>query len=199
MDPSTLKENNMAIDPAGEKMNPLTAGSMRAHWKFFMGEGVVLIILGLAAIVLPQIASVAIAILVGWLLLMSGIVGLISSFAARHAPGFGWSLLSAVAGTVAGIVLLLWPLSGVVTLTLVLSAFLCIEGIVSVFYSLDHRRELSGRWGMLLLSGVVDLLLAGLIFAGLPASAGWAIGVLVGINLVMGGAALVAMALHARG
>jgi uncharacterized membrane protein HdeD (DUF308 family) len=188
----------MAIDPAGVKMNALAAGSLRAHWKFFMGEGVVLLILGLVAIILPQIASVAIAILIGWLLLMSGIVGLLSSFAARHAPGFGWSLLSAVAGIVAGVVLLSSPLSGVVTLTLVLSAFLCVEGVVSIFYSLEHRRELSGRWAMLLLSGVVDLLLAALIFAGLPASAGWAIGVLVGINLVMGGSALMAMALHAR-
>jgi uncharacterized membrane protein HdeD (DUF308 family) len=188
----------MAIDPAGIKMNALTAGSLRAHWKFFMGEGVVLLILGLAAIILPQVASVAVEILIGWLLLMSGIVGLWSSFATRHAPGFGWSLLSAAAGIVAGIILLVWPLSGVVTLTLVLSAFLCVEGVVSIFYALDHRRELSGRWGMLLLSGVVDLVLAGLILAGLPASAGWAIGVLVGINLVMGGVALIAMASHAR-
>ncbi len=179
-------------------MNALAAGSLRAHWKFFMGEGVVLLILGLAAIILPQVASVAIEILIGWLLLMSGIVGLWSSFATRHAPGFGWSLLSAAAGIVAGLVLLAWPLSGVVTLTLVLSAFLCVEGVVSIFYALEHRRELSGRWGMLLFSGVVDLVLAGLILAGLPASAGWAIGVLVGINLVMGGVALIAMASHAR-
>jgi uncharacterized membrane protein HdeD (DUF308 family) len=188
----------MAIDPAGVKMNAVTAGSLRAHWKFFMGEGVVLLILGIAAIILPQVASVAIAILIGWLLLMSGIVGLWSSFATRHAPGFGWSLLSAVAGIVAGIVLLAWPLSGVVTLTLVLSAFLCVEGVVSIFYALAHRRELSGRWGMLLFSGVVDLVLAALILSGLPASAGWAIGVLVGINMVMGGVALIAMASHAR-
>lgn len=179
-------------------MNAVAAGSLHTHWKFFMIEGVILIILGLAAIILPQVASVALEILIGWLLLMSGIVGLWSSFATRHAPGFGWSLLSAVTGVVAGIVLLAWPLSGVLTLTLVLSAFLCVEGIVSILYALEHRRELSGRWGMLLASGVVDLLLAGFILAGLPASAGWAIGLLVGINLLMGGAALVAMALHAR-
>jgi uncharacterized membrane protein HdeD (DUF308 family) len=188
----------MAIDPAGVKMNALTAGSLRAHWKFFMGEGVVLLILGLAAIILPQVAAVAVEILIGWLLLMSGVVGLWSSFATRHAPGFGWSLLSAAAGIVAGIILLVWPLSGVVTLTLVLSAFLCVEGVVSIFYALEHRRELSGRWGMLLFSGVVDLALAGLILTGLPASAAWAIGVLVGINLLMGGIALIAMAAHAR-
>jgi uncharacterized membrane protein HdeD (DUF308 family) len=95
-------------------------------------------------------------------------------------------------------VLLLWPLSGVVTLTLVLSAFLGVEGVVSILYALEHRREWSGRWGMLLFSGVVDLLLAALILAGLPGSAAWAIGILIGINLVVGGSALMAMALRAR-
>jgi uncharacterized membrane protein HdeD (DUF308 family) len=76
--------------------------------------------------------------------------------------------------------------------------FLVIEGVASIMYALEHRRELSGRWGMMLISGVVDLFLAGLIFLGLPATAAWAIGLLVGINLVFGGAALIAMAVHAR-
>jgi uncharacterized membrane protein HdeD (DUF308 family) len=188
----------MAIDPTGLKMRAAPAGSLHAHWKFFMGEGAILVLLGLASIILPQIASVTIAILIGWLLLMSGVVGLVSTFASRHAPGFALSLLSAAVGIVAGVVLLLWPLSGVVTLTLVLSAFLCVEGVVSVLYALEHRRGWSGRWGMLLFSGVVDLLLAALIFAGLPGSAAWAIGILIGINLVVGGSALIAMALRAR-
>jgi uncharacterized membrane protein HdeD (DUF308 family) len=185
----------MAMDPAGLKSRATRLG---AHWKFFMGEGVILVVLGIAAIILPQIASITLAILVGWLLLMAGIVGLVSTFGARHAPGFLLSLLSALAGIVAGIVLLFWPLSGVLTLTLVLSAFLIVEGVVSIFYALEHRRELSGRWGMLLFSGVVDLLLAALIIGGLPGSAAWAIGILLGINLTLGGAALIAMALHAR-
>ncbi len=179
-------------------MRAAVAGSLHAHWKFFMAEGVILVVLGLAAIILPQVASITIAILIGWLLLLSGVVGLVSTVAARNAPGFALSLLSAIAGIVAGVVLLLWPLSGVVTLTLVLSIFLCVEGVVSVFYALEHRRELSGRWGMLLFSGVVDLMLAALILTGLPGSAAWAIGILLGINLVLGGSALMAMALHAR-
>ncbi len=188
----------MAIDPAGLKMRAAAAGSLHAHWKFFMAEGVILVVLGLAAIILPQVASITIAILIGWLLLLSGVVGLVSTFAARNTPGFALSLLSAIAGIVAGVVLLLWPLSGVVTLTLVLSVFLCVEGVVSILYALEHRRELSGRWGMLLFSGAVDLMLAALILAGLPGSAAWAIGILLGINLVLGGSALIAMASHAR-
>jgi uncharacterized membrane protein HdeD (DUF308 family) len=65
-------------------------------------------------------------------------------------------------------------------------------------FALEHKRELSGRWGVMLVSGLVDLFLAGIIFAGLPGTAAWAIGLLIGINLVFGGSALIAMALHAR-
>jgi uncharacterized membrane protein HdeD (DUF308 family) len=95
-------------------------------------------------------------------------------------------------------VLLAWPLSGAISLTLILSVFLVIEGITSILFALDHKRELSGRWGMMLFSGIVDLVLAGIIFEGLPGTAAWAIGLLIGVNLVFGGAALIAMALHAR-
>jgi len=96
-----------------------------------------------------------------------------------------------VIGIVAGIVLLAWPLSGALSLTLILTVFLVLEGVVSILYALEHKRELSGRWGMMLFSGVVDLVLAGIIFAGLPARPAWAIGLLVGINLVFGGSALI--------
>lgn len=174
------------------------ANSLHAHWRPFLVEGVVLLILGILAIVVPPIATFAVEILIGWLLLISGIVGLIATLRMRGAPGFWWSLLSAVLGIVAGVVLLRWPLSGALSLTLILTAFLTIEGVASIFYALEHKRELSGRWGVMLLSGIVDLVLAGMIFAGLPGTAAWAIGLLIGINLVFGGAALIAMALHAR-
>jgi uncharacterized membrane protein HdeD (DUF308 family) len=89
-------------------------------------------------------------------------------------------------------------LRGVLSLTLVLIAFFVIEGIASIMFALDHKRELSGRWGWMLASGIIDLILATIILTGLPGSAAWAIGLLVGINMVFGGSALIAMALHAR-
>jgi len=181
-----------------DRLQSAVANSLHAHWRLFLAEGIILFILGILAIVVPPIATIAVEVLIGWLLLMSGIVGLISTFRTRGAPGFGWSLLSAVIGTVAGIVLLAWPLSGALSLTLILTVFLVLEGVVSILYALEHKRELSGRWSMMLFSGVVDLFLAAIIFAGLPGTAAWAIGLLAGINLVFGGAALIAMALHAR-
>ena len=168
------------------------------HWVMFLIEGIILVILGIAAIVLPPLATIAFTIIIGWIFLVSGIVGLITTFMARQAPGFWWALISALIAIAAGIVLLLWPISGSVSLTLVLIAFFVVEGIASILYAVEHRNQLTGRWGWMLVSGIIDLILAGIIFAGLPGTALWALGLLVGINMVFGGVALIGMALAAR-
>jgi uncharacterized membrane protein HdeD (DUF308 family) len=172
--------------------------AIHEHWKTFLAEGIILVILGLIAIIVPQIATLAVTIMIGWLFLITGAVGLYTTFAMRNMPGFWWSLISAIISIAAGVVLLGWPISGVLSLTFVLIAFFVIEGIATIMFAFDHRTQLSGRWGWMLFSGIVDLVLAGLIFKGLPSSAGWAIGLLVGINLVFGGTAMIAMALAAR-
>jgi uncharacterized membrane protein HdeD (DUF308 family) len=103
-----------------------------------------------------------------------------------------------VLGIGAGLVLLVSPGSGALSLTLILIVFFVIEGVASVMYALDHRRQLTGSWGWMLVSGIIDLILAAMVFAGLPGSAAWAIGLLVGINMIFGGSALIAMAVAAR-
>ena len=184
--------------PNTEQIQSAMAASLREHWVLFLVEGIILVILGLAAIVVPPIATLAVELLFGWLFLISGIAGLITTFLMRQAPGFWWSLVSAILGIAAGIVLLLWPLSGVVTLTLVLIVFFTIEGVASIMFALEHKAELSGRWGWMLASGIIDLILAVIILAGLPGTAALALGLLVGINMLFGGSALIGMALHAR-
>src|SRR5260370_26444591 len=94
--------------------------AVREHWVLFLVEGIVLVILGALAIIVPPIATIAVDIFIGWLFLISGVAGLITTFGARHAPGFWWALLSAVLAIAAAIVLLAWPLSGVVTLPFLL-------------------------------------------------------------------------------
>ena len=173
--------------------------ALREHWVLYLIEGVVLLVLGATAIVIPPLATLAATIVLGWLFLVSGVVGLFTSFWMRAAPGFWWSLLSAVLAVVVGFWLLARPVSGAVSLTIVLVAFFIIEGVASIMFALDHKRELSGQWGWMLASGIIDLVLGAMIFAGLPSTAAWAIGLLVGINMAFGGSALVAMALHARG
>ena len=180
------------------RLQSKVTAAVHDHWRAFFIEGLVLVILGLAAIVVPPLASLAITIFLGWMFLISGIIQFILTFSARQLPGFGWSLLSATLATGAGIVLLLWPIQGTLSLTIIVGVYFVMEGVATIMYALDHRKQMSERWGWLVAAGIADLLVAAIIITGLPGSATWAIGLLVGINLVFGGASLIGMALAAR-
>ena len=187
-----------SIETGPEQTGDLLIRSIRRHWVLFLIEGLMLIAFGAIAIIVPGAAALAVTVLLGWLFLLSGILGLVTTIWMRQLPGFWWALLSAVLAIATGAALLWWPFGGVLSLTLGLAIFFLIEGAVSIMYALDHRREFSGRWGWMLVSGGVDIVLALLILVGFPGTATWALGLLVGINMLMGGIALVAMALHAR-
>ena len=174
------------------------SAAVRAHWKAFLFEGIVLVVLGLAAIIVPPIAGIAVTVMLGWMFLISGVAGLAMTFWAKASPGFWWSLASAVLGIGAGLVLLARPGQALLTLTLVVGAYFLAEGVATIMYALQHRKELSDRWSWMAFSGLMDILIAFFIISGLPGSAEWAIGLLVGINLVIGGSSLIGMALAAR-
>ena len=172
--------------------------AMRRHWVAFLIEGIVLTILGLGAILVPPLAGLATTIFLGWLFIVAGVAGLVFTIKAREAPGFLWAVLSSLLAIVAGALLLWNPLQGLVTLTYVLIAFFIFDGIAIIALAISHRRELSGKWERMLLSGIVDLVLAGIVISGFPGTLVWALGLLVGIDLLFGGTALIAMALEAR-
>jgi uncharacterized membrane protein HdeD (DUF308 family) len=172
--------------------------AVRKHWRALLIEGVLLVILGLAAIIIPSVASIAVTVLLGGLFLIGGLVELVLLIWTQRTPGFWWSLLSAVLAAGIGIILFARPVQGTLMLTLVLSAYFAAEGVVTIMYALLHRREPATRWGWLIASGILDLVVGGLIIAALPESALWAIGLLVGIDLVFGGFALIRMALAGR-
>jgi uncharacterized membrane protein HdeD (DUF308 family) len=182
------------IDSLQSKMS----AAVQKHWKAFLIEGILLAVLGLAAMIVPPLASLAVTIFLGWMFLISGVAGLVLTFWAREMPGFWWSLISAVLAIGAGVILLAWPVQGTLTLTIVVGAYFLAEGVATIMYALEHKKELSGRWGWLLTAGIMDILIAGFIIAGLPGSALWALGLLVGINMLFGGATLIGMALAAR-
>ncbi|HYA04496.1 MAG TPA: HdeD family acid-resistance protein [Xanthobacteraceae bacterium] len=188
----------MTINQPTDELSRAVANAIHAHWVLFLIEGIILVVLGAAAIILPNIATLAFTLLIGWLFLISGGVGLVTTFWMRQVPGFWWALVSAVIAIAAGVILIRWPISGTLSLTIVLIAFFVIEGVATIMYAVEHRSQLSGRWGWMLASGVVDLILAGIIFAGLPETSTWALGLLVGINLLFGGVAMIGMALAAR-
>jgi uncharacterized membrane protein HdeD (DUF308 family) len=155
-------------------------------------EGVMLVVLGAVAIVLPGLAAIALTILLGWIFVFSGAIGLIVTLNAPHMPGFKWSLVSASVALAAGVLLTIWPIRDVDSMMWVLGAFFAVDGIFSVLYAVDHRRQMTGRWEWMLASGIVTLALAGLILARLPLSVEM-LGILVGIDLVIAGTALVAI------
>src|SRR5258707_3808374 len=135
------------------KLQSAMSATVRAHWKAFLIEGILLTILGLAAMIVPPLASLAVTIFLGWMFLISGIAGLALTFWARGMPGFWWSLLSAVLAIGAGIILLAQPIEGTLTLTVVVGVYFLAEGVATIMYALEHRRELSGRWSWLLIAG----------------------------------------------
>jgi uncharacterized membrane protein HdeD (DUF308 family) len=194
------REISMTLPQDITTLQSKMSAAVREHWKAFLFEGILLVILGLAAMIVPPLASLAVTIFLGWLFLISGIAGLALTLWARQMPGFWWSLISAALAVGAGIVLLARPVQGTLTLTIVVGAYFLAEGVATIMYALEHRRELSARWSWMLVAGLMDILIAAIVIAGLPGSATWAIGLLVGINLLFGGATLigVAFAAHAK-
>jgi uncharacterized membrane protein HdeD (DUF308 family) len=195
------------------KGTPVTAPVtklMRDHWLVFVLEGVALILLGVVAIVVPSISSSEVTVVLGWVFLVSGAIGLATTYWARQAPGFWWSLVSALLAILVGVVLIVnkpqnlygglmgWPFGNVGQLRLILVLFFLVEGGASIMFAIEHRREFSGRWAWMAGSGVIDIFLASILIFDLPGSSAWTLGLLVGINMIFGGLALLAMGLHAR-
>jgi uncharacterized membrane protein HdeD (DUF308 family) len=106
--------------------------SLQEHWKLYLAEGIILVILGLASVAVPALGTLAVTIFLGWLLLISGVVGLVTTFWTRGVPGFWWALISAILGIVVGLLLIGSPIRGAFSLTFLLIAFFFVEGIVSI-------------------------------------------------------------------
>ena len=184
--------------PSDPGLAPTMRRAIHDHRGLVLAEGVLLLLLGAAAVVLPFLAGLAAAVMLGWLLVIAGVAGLAFAFRARGLPGFGWSLLSGLAALIAGMALAWNPLVGLATLTLIIAAFLFADGIFTIATAISHRRELSRRWEWMLLGGIVNLVLAAIIYSGWPGTALWVVGLLVGVNLLFGGVSLVTMSLAAR-
>jgi uncharacterized membrane protein HdeD (DUF308 family) len=195
----SIKSIKTNIDDFEHDVEQAAAKSLHDHWFLYVVEGLVLVVLGIAAIAIPPLAMIGIAILLGWLFLISGVIGLITTLWLREGPGFGSSLLSAVLGIAVGLALFVMPVEGAFAITILLVVFFVIEGATSIVFALEHRRQLSGKWEWMLASGVIDLILGTLIVINLPSSTAWVMGgLLVGINMLIGGIALTMMGLHAR-
>lgn len=153
-------------------------------------EAVLLIVLGIAALLLPLAAGVAASLVFGIILLLSGVLGLAASFASGGRHPRGWSLLSAIIALVVGLVVLINPFAGAVGLALLLSIYLLADGLALIGMALSHRRRVTGRWSWLLGSGVLDLVLALILISLNAFGSAVLVGFIVGIDLIVAGIAL---------
>lgn len=162
-------------------------------WSWAVTMGILMIVLGALAIVYPVLTSVGVTYLLGVVLAGAGLVQLVYALGVRGWRGFFWHILIAVTYGVIGVLLLTYPLGGLITLTFLLALYFLISGLFKVVISLSSR-EVSG-WGWVLTSGILSLVLGVLIWTSWPIGSLWFIGLLVGIDLVFVGFSLAAMAI----
>ena len=153
-------------------------------------EAVALIVLGIVALVLPLFAGLFVSTAVGVLLILVGGIGLASALGGGPHWHRGWSIASAVIALVVGLLIVFDPVIGAISLTLLLAAYLLLDGVSLIGLSIDQRRRGASRWGLLAVAGVVDVILAGLVLMLGAVGSAVAIGIIVGIDLIVAGGAL---------
>lgn len=170
-------------------MNAALLEQLRQSRRWLMVAGVLALLAGAVAIVVPAVASVTVAIFIGWMLVFGAIFLFVDAFAVRDVGRLVLRSLVALITAAAGLGLLLAPLRGTYTLTVLLVLYFALAGVVRIGAAIAER-GLPGA-GLTAFNGVVTLLLAILIGAELPESSDWAIGLLVGIDFIFFGYAAI--------
>ena len=156
--------------------------------------GAVTVLAGVAALAMPFIASVAAALLLGWVLIVSGVVGLFAAFRRNEgwhiAAAFAFSLLAIVTGAL----ILVQPIAGILAITTLIIAYFAAAGILRLYYG---AKSFGDGGGWMVASGTLSLLLAILLWFGLPFNAAWVPGVLLGLDLIFWGALQIAFGIRA--
>lgn len=159
--------------------------AVKKNRKWLLWLGVIMIVLGWVAVVVPNVATFAIENLIGWLFAFGGMALGVHAFYTRKTRSFVLQLLGAFFYVIAGIVLFAYPLTGVITLTVVLAVLFTVGGIFRIAAAFQLRNV--PNWGWLLLNGIITLILGILIWTNLPGSATWVLGLIVGIDMLFTG------------
>ena len=186
----------MSLDAAAQVMREEMRRTVKRYSLWYLVQGGLMILAGILALVYPAISSVAVVFFIGWLLIFSGIFQGLSLIGARQVPHFWLQLISVALFIVVGALFLRNPGESLLTLTLLLIVFFLIEGISKVIFALTIRPF--PNWGWVLLSGIVGIVLAFYLWASIPVSAAWLLGVLLGIELICEGAAITHLAWQVR-
>ena len=195
---TALEETQMAMTmaQASAAMREAMRETVKRYSTWYLLEGVLLVVAGVVALIWPYVASVALVFLLGWILIVSGVLQGIGLIGAKDVPHFWLQLVSAVLAIVIGILLLRNPNAGLLIMTVLLIVYFFVEGISKVIFAMNIRPFVGWLW--VLLSGIVGLLLGAYLWANMPVASEWVLGVLLGIQLIVEGAALAFLAWMVR-
>lgn len=177
-------------------LSHLPAEEIREHRRFFWITGIVSIVFGTIAILLPHIATLAANLTIGAIFAGTGLIEAVSAFQARRGRRIASRLLMGLLGLVAGLLLLFFPFSGILALTLLMSAYFLVSGGFKIYFAFKLRP--AQRWGWVLAGGIASLLLGLILVIGMPGIALWALGLILGIDLVLYGFALIGLVRAAK-
>ena len=178
-------------------MPPELKTALAKSWKLLLTAGIISAILGAIAIIIPPLASVTITLLVGILLLI-GAVAYVAEAISRGTTGHRiWSFIVAIIYVIAGVWLIVNPAEGTITLTWVLAIFFLVIGIFRILAGIQARGKVPNA-GWTIVNGILAVVIAALVIANLPSSAAWAIGLLVGIQLLFDGIMMIAAGMAAK-
>jgi uncharacterized membrane protein HdeD (DUF308 family) len=173
-----------------------TRREIARYWGWFLALGILLVLTGIAAIAFPFLSTIAAKIAIGWIFLVAGVVEVFHAFYVKRWAGFFWNLLIGLLYVLAGGWLAFFPLTGILTLTIVIAALFIAEGIME--FIMGFRMRPHEGWGWVAFSGLVAVAAGLLIALSLPESAVWALGLLAGINLLFSGWSFIYLALSGK-
>jgi uncharacterized membrane protein HdeD (DUF308 family) len=170
--------------------------TIKEKWSLFLFSRILFIIGGLMAIFMPLASTIAVKFIIGAILVVMGIVEVVQAFGIKGWLGFIWNLAVGVVFCFAGGYLLSDPLSGLMTLTLLVALTFIAQGILEIFYGIQMRPANGASW--IIFSGIISAIAGVLIFTGLPISGAWVLGFLAGISLLSSGFTNIALAMAGR-
>ncbi|WP_374088493.1 HdeD family acid-resistance protein [Methylomicrobium lacus] len=182
------------IDSDIQRLRQEMLNYFQTHWKLFLLEGILFILLGLCAVLIPQFFTVAIVIFLGWIILFGGAVHIGRALVFSAMPGFAVWLFMGILQLVVGYLFITQPAAGVLTLTVLMALFFAFEGIAKI--SLAFMMRPLPNWGLMLFSGMTALVFALIISISWSETSQWLLGLLLGINMIFLGWALVKISLH---
>ncbi|MDX2230605.1 MAG: HdeD family acid-resistance protein [Leptolyngbyaceae cyanobacterium bins.349] len=170
---------------------------LRKSSGWLIALSIILIVLGIVALFVPVFASVTFTLVMGWILLFTGVVQIIKSFRSRPVRGFWLNLVVGAMYAIAGLLILFNPIAGTLTLTAILGTLFIVEGIYTIIMAFKAKTGGEFSW-LVLANGIITLILGILVWNRFPFSALWLIGVYVGISILMSGFSLLVISLTAR-